>query len=56
MCLAVEMPFSVIQRRLFQRESMATNKTIYDTREPETIKLSKTIAVAAEARINKSFS
>lgn len=53
-CLAVEMPFSVLQKRLFQRESMATNKTIYDTREPETIKLSKTLR-ETDARINKSF-
>lgn len=54
-CLAIEMPFSVLQKRLFHRDSPQTDKTIYETAEPETIKLSKTIN-DLDAKTNKLFS
>lgn len=48
MCLMIEMPFSILQKILFGRESDSDSKekasTIYETTEAEAIKLSKKIA------------
>lgn len=48
LCLAIEMPFSILQKIMFGRESNNDQKekasTIYETTEAEAIKLSKKIA------------
>lgn len=43
LCLAVELPCSVIQKWIFNRDTKKVDKTIYEQTEPETIKLSKNI-------------
>lgn len=54
--MLIEMPFSIIQKLLFNRESKhRTEKTIYETTETEAIKLSKKIAESEDKTI-KSFS
>ncbi|XP_055315466.1 nose resistant to fluoxetine protein 6-like [Sitodiplosis mosellana] len=56
-CMLIEMPFSIIQKLLFNRngDNRRTEKTIYETTETEAIKLSKKIAETEEKTI-KSFS
>lgn len=54
LCMAVEMPFSVIQKYLFNRDRHSNDKTIYETTEVEAIKLSKNIS-DIDAKTNKSF-
>lgn len=53
--MLIEMPFSIIQKLLFNRDTRTTEKTIYETTETEAIKLSKKIAETEEKTI-KSFS
>lgn len=43
-CLMVEIPFSVIQKLMFNRTERPAEKTIYETTEAEAMKLSKKIA------------
>lgn len=47
-CLLVEMPFSVIQKLMFNRNTERPEKTIYETTEAEAMKLSKKIAECEE--------
>lgn len=54
-CMCVEMPFSIIQKLIFNRNDRRTEKTIYETTETDAIKLSKKIAETAE-KTAKSFS
>lgn len=42
--LTIELPFSTIQKLLFNRNDRKAEKTIYETTESEAIKLSKKIA------------
>lgn len=53
--MVIEMPFSIIQKLLFNRSPRVSEKTIYETTESEAIKLSKKIA-ENEAKTGKSFS
>lgn len=54
-CMTVEMPFSIIQKLIFNKNVRPTEKTIYETTETEAIKLSKKLA-ETEAKTTKSFS
>lgn len=57
MCLAIEMPFSIIQKMMFaSRSSNHSEKTIYETTEAEAIKLSKKIAECEGEKPMKAFS
>lgn len=52
--MTIELPFSTIQKLLFNRNDRKEEKTIYETTETEAIKLSKKIA-ESEAKIIKPF-
>ncbi|XP_031617702.1 nose resistant to fluoxetine protein 6-like [Contarinia nasturtii] len=53
-CMLIEMPFSIIQKLIFNRDSNRSEKTIYETTETEAIKLSKKM-VEVEEKTIKSF-
>lgn len=53
--MVIEMPFSIIQKLIFNRDNRPAEKTIYETTEAEAIKLSKKIAESDE-KVTKPIS
>lgn len=56
MCICVELPFSTLQRQLFNKDKAPTEstQTVYESSEPESGKLSKNLSDNLELKNNNN--